>query len=86
MTTIQLLSVRQTVPLEYTPDRICGLFALQVATTFVTALLSIVVIAAVVFLPIRILALQGLPLLVAMVVAMYLFLLWLEQFDLNKDG
>lgn len=74
------------MPPGYTPDRICGLFALQVATTFVAALLSIVVIAAVVFLPVRILALQGLPLLVAMVVAMYLFLLWVEQFELNQDG
>jgi hypothetical protein len=58
------------VPSRNTPDKLCSLFALQIATIVVAALHSIVVIAVVVFLPVHILAIQGLPLLVSMVLAM----------------
>lgn len=73
---IQHLSVRQTVPLQSECDGSPDHFALQMATMVVAILLSLVLIAGIMFLPLRILALQGIPLFLVMVIAMYL---WLQR-------
>jgi hypothetical protein len=71
---IQHLSVGRSVPLQRGSDRCHCHFALQVATMVVAILLSFVLIAELKFLPFRILALQGIPMFLAMVTAMYVLL------------
>ena len=81
--TIQQLSVKQTAPSKDTPDRLQDDFALRVATMILAMLLSLVFIAAIMLLPMGIFVFQGIPLLVTIVVAMYLFLQGVEEIELR---
>jgi hypothetical protein len=64
-------------------DRVHGQPALEFATTFLAVLVSSIFIAEVMYLPFRILALQGIPLLLAVVIA-YLWLHSMEIYDFEK--
>ena len=71
---IQHLCIRQAVPLTSECEGSHDQFALRVSTIVVAILLSLILIAEIMFLPFRILALQGMPLFLVMVIAMYLWL------------
>jgi len=60
-------------------------FALRIAAIVVAVSLSFSFIAAIMFLPIRVLALQAIPILTALVIAMYLFLDKVEEFEPGRD-
>lgn len=83
-TQLQLLSVRQAATSKDNADELHFRFALRIATIVLAVLLSLVFIAAAVFLPISILALQGIPLLLAMVIAIVLFLQSVERLESGR--
>jgi hypothetical protein len=60
-------------------------FAFQVATVTVAVLLSSVFVAEVMFLPFHVLVLQGLPLSIVLVAAMYIWLLYVERVEFERD-
>ena len=82
---IQHLSVRQAIPMQdelTTQNSHC---AFQFATTIVAILLSFVLIAKIMFLPFRILAVQGIPLFLTMAGVLYLLVQSLEQIESELD-
>jgi small-conductance mechanosensitive channel len=65
-------------------NRVHGQLALEVATTFLAVLVASIFIAEVMYLPFRILVLQGIPLLLAVVVTAYLWLHSMKTYDFEK--
>ena len=79
MTTTELLAVHQTISSKEDTAGVPGYVALCIATMILAMLLSLIFIAAFMFLPIHVFLLQGTAVQLAMVIAMYFLLRIIEQ-------